>query len=137
MKSGEVPFKLGDPFSQPPLKFVIRGEDDSARSRLFRFFLFPGIVHEIVMRFRFFFVSSLFHYLAGVPPTPSLPLSRHARFSWIASKKSTRMAVLFVKGNVFVAYYPGSDAAAATSSLLRRRGESEGRAARRGAAGAR
>ena len=75
MKSGEVPFKLGDPFSQPPFKFVIRGEDDSARSRLFRFFLFPGIVHEIGMRFRFFFVSSLFHYLAGVPPTPSPSLS--------------------------------------------------------------
>ena len=80
MKSGEVPFKLGDPFSQPPFKFVIRGEDDSARSRLFRFFLFPGIVHEIGMRFRFFFVSSLFHYLAGVPPTPSpaLSLGTHA-----------------------------------------------------------
>ena len=143
MKPGEVPFKLRDQVSQPRPKFVIRGEDDSAGSRLFRFFLFPGIVPEIGMRFSLFYRTILPFPLSPRPacrPLPSPP-SRHTRFSWIVSKKSTRMAVLFVKGNAFVAYYPGhcnarSDAAAAaaaaTSSLLRRRGESEGRAARRG-----
>ena len=136
MKPGEVPFKLRDQVSQPRPKFVIRGEDDSAGSRLFRFFLFPGIVPEIGMRFSLFYRTILPFPLSPRPacrPLPSPP-SRHTRLSWIVSKKSTRMAVLFVKGNAparssAAAYYPGhcnarSDAAA-TSPMSRRRGNGE------------